>query len=182
MEQERDREKDGLKSTSGLVLNPQTSSLLHSICRKMKKSRSADPGPSQEHCIIKRKGTFLLGEKLAAEFPSAGYPVLSQRPQPWGLQGKHGIRQASLAPGRCKERSAGHPGVRKPAPSTQGFPSLTPCCSGASEAAEATEPLTGCFDYCQFLEAGRIIAALLVMAKDWKHPEYPSKGIDKQIK
>lgn len=82
MEQEREREKDRLKSTSGLVLNPQTSSLLHSICRKMKKSRSADPGPSQEHCTIKRKGTFLLGEKLAAEFPSAGYPILSQRPQP----------------------------------------------------------------------------------------------------
>ena len=82
MEQERECEKDHLKSTSGLVLNPQTSSLLHSICRKMQKSRSADPGPSQGHCIIKRKGTFLLGEKLAAEFPSPGYPVLSQRPQP----------------------------------------------------------------------------------------------------
>lgn len=67
----------------------------------------------------------------------------------------------------------------------QGSPGLTPCCSGASEAAEATEatePLTVCFDYCQFLEAGRIISALLVMAKDWKHPEYPSKGIIKQIK
>lgn len=64
----------------------------------------------------------------------------------------------------------------------QGFPGLPPCCSGASEAAEATEPLTVYFDYCQFLEAGRIIAALLVMAKDWKHPEYPSKGIVKQIK
>lgn len=64
----------------------------------------------------------------------------------------------------------------------QGFPGLTPCCFDAREAAEATEPLTVCFDYCQFLEAGRIIAALSVMAKDWKHPEYPSKGIVKQIK
>lgn len=35
---------------------------------------------------------------------------------------------------------------------------------------------------CQFLEAGRIIAALLAVAKDWKHPEYPSRGIVEQIK
>ena len=72
--------------------------------------------------------------------------------------------------------------MRRPAPSVQGFPGLTPHCSGASEADEATEPLTVCLDYCQFLEAGRITAALLVTAKDWKHPEYPSKGIVKQIK
>lgn len=113
---------------SGLGLNPpnQSPSLI-SICGKTKKSRRADPGPSQGHCIIKRKGTFLLGVKPAAEFPSAHFssthgicptrdPTLSQRPGPERLPEECGIRQVTLAPRRYKKNRTGHRHVKTPEP------------------------------------------------------------------
>lgn len=120
MEQEREREKDGLKSTSGLVLNPRTSSLFHSICRKMKKSRSADPGPWQEHCIIKIKELFCLERSLQLSSHQRGIPYFPRGPSPEGFKesmasdsiaGSWKVQGEERRTSRCEEASAIHAGL-----------------------------------------------------------------------
>lgn len=81
MKQERKREEQQFKNTRAWAGAPEPAPLPHSFLQK--KSRRADPGPSQGHCIIKRKGTFLPGGKPAVAFPSMRFsPATTSGQQP----------------------------------------------------------------------------------------------------